>query len=254
MRTLIAIPTFNRRKVAELCLASVYKHRERAVVHLYDDHSTEYAGEVLAAYCDALFELPVPAPPISRSNPKGHGVHHLRWHQFRDFLQRPEFDTLYLTDSDALHDPGFMSVLELLLKTMRGTGEQLPICLFNSAFHTVPVNQVCGTGQLLVRRKAPGISHLYTREMVEIIVRELDRLGEDPDYHWDFIAPGFLERPFLNTATSYVEHFGAVAGSIHTAVGAWDYDRALNPTPYLQAIREPAIAYLEGRMAERPAL
>ncbi|HVU33133.1 MAG TPA: glycosyltransferase family A protein [Opitutaceae bacterium] len=249
MRTLIAIPVFNRLRVAELCLASVYRNRGNAVVHVYNDHSTEFEGAVLAPYCDELFELPPPPTPIMESNPQGRGIHHLRWHQFRDFLRRPEFDHLYFADSDALHDPRFMEVLEVLVRMMDANGERIPVCLYNSAFHAIPFNQICGNGEILIRKKAPGISHLYNREMVEIIVRELDRMGGDPNYHWDFIAPAFLNRPFLTTGTSYVEHLGAVPGSIHTEAGDWNRDRAVNPTPYLAAARQPAIDYLEGRAA-----
>ena len=42
------------------------------------------------------------------------GVDNLRWHQFRSFLEQDEFDVLYFTDSDAVHDPEYTDVLKTL--------------------------------------------------------------------------------------------------------------------------------------------
>jgi len=188
------------------------------------------------------------------SNRLGMGVQHLRWHQFRDFLHRPDFDLLYLTDSDALHDPCFMDVFRSLLSMLERAEHPLPICLYNSKFHNSNEANDGGTNQLLLRKTAPGISHLYTKPMVEKIVQELNKLGSDPDYDWDYIAPRMLALPILTTRVSYIEHFGATAGAMHTTAGDWNRDRALNPSPFLRTHRQSIIDYLEGFTQNPPAL
>jgi hypothetical protein len=90
--------------------------------------------------------------------------------------------------------------------------------------------------------------------MVVKIVQKLDQLEADPIYNWDYIAPALLGMPILTTQESYLEHFGAVPGSMHTGAGNWDRDRALNPTPYLAAQRKRIIDYLEGASALAPQL
>jgi hypothetical protein len=256
MKTLIAIPVYNRLKVSQLCLQSIYRNRESSVVHVYDDHSSEFSGDVLAPFCDELFRLPPRNRPVFKmeSNTQGMGVQHLRWYQFRDFLNRPEFDHLYLTDSDALHDPSYMEMLQLLEEMLDKTRQKIPICLYNSRFHCSPSNNMAGNTRLILRKSAPGISHFYTRDMVARIVCRLDALKSDPDYGWDYIAPQLLGLPFLTTANSFVEHFGAVVGSMHTRAGDWNRDRAINPTSYLAKLRGPIIAYLEGRTYTSPSL
>ena len=255
-RTLIAVPVYNRLKVSQLCLASLYQNRKGAVVHVYNDHSTEYSSDALAGYCDEIFLLPPSKKVVVQmeSNRDGMGVQNLRWYQFRDFLKRPEFDLLYLTDSDALHDPCFMEVFASLLSIMEKSGQVLPLCLYNSSFHNNNDNNAGRTKRLLLRKTAPGISQLYTRSMVEKIVFELDKFGTDPDYNWDYHAPNALGLPILTTDDSYIEHFGAVAGSMHTTAGDWDRDRALNPTPYLRSRRQDIINFLMGVLPSPPSL
>jgi hypothetical protein len=148
-----------------------------------------------------------------------------------------------------MHDPSFMDVLQSLVSVVKKTGRPMPICLYNSVFHDQPNNCVGGTDRLLLRKTAPGISHLYDRAMIARIVQGLATLAADPDYGWDYIGPAFLGVPFVTTKTSYVEHFGAVPGSMHTTAGDWDRDRALNPTPYLAARRQQVIDFLEGRLS-----
>lgn len=248
MKTLIAIPVYNRLRVAELCLQSVYQNRGDSVVQIYDDHSTEFSSDVLAPYCDELIKLPPSNRPVVKmqSNTKGMGVQHLRWHQFRRFLKQPEFDFLYFTDCDAFHDPTYMEVLKFLAEFLKKTERMFPVCLYNSTFHGAPANCLGSIGRLLVRATAPGISHLYSREMVETIVHRLDALQADPDYGWDYIAPRLLGLPFITTQDSFIEHFGAVPGSMHTQAGDWDRDRAINPTQHLAGLRDHLIAYLDG--------
>ncbi len=255
-RILIVVPVYNRLEVTRLCVGSLYRHKQGAVVHVYNDHSTDFTSDALAPFCDEVFLLPPSDKVVVRmeSNRRGMGVQNLRWHQFRDFLKRPDFDLLYLTDSDALHDPCFMDVLLSLQALTEKSGKPLPLCLYNSSFHSKGENAVGGTQRLLLRKTAPGISQLYTRPMVEKIVAELSKMDADPDYNWDYYAPSMVGLPVLTTRESYVEHFGAVPGSMHTAIGDWDRDRALNPTPYLRERRDGIIQYLCGHIASPPPL
>ena len=120
---------------------------------------------------------------------------------------------------------------------------KLPICLYNSVYHTLAT--VEDRGGVIVRSTGPGISQLYDKEMCKVIVDELDKLDEDPDYQWDYRCIEYLNRPIITTKHSYIEHYGAVEGSLHHATGDWDKDKAINPTQHLAKDRDKIIAYLE---------
>lgn len=176
------------------------------------------------------------------------GYNIFRWHQFREFVAQDEFEYIYFTDSDALHDPDYINVLKTThAKYKTSNGGKFPVSLYDTVWHSQPQNLLKEGADVYMRRTAAGISQLYSKEMATKIVSILDKQKEDPIYAWDYRAQEYLGLPFLTTKTSYVEHFGAVKDSMHTVQGQWDRDRALNPSTYLKDIRNDVIAYLEGR-------
>jgi hypothetical protein len=192
-------------------------------LQVYNDHSTEYDNDFLTPYADEVIKLPSKM-----------GIHSLRWHQFREFL-KTDFDFIYMTDGDVIHDPRFITVLEVLYETGDG---KLPVCLFNSAFHVEPRIILYRKNGVMLKGTAPGVSMFYDRAMVEKIVSMLDRHHDTSI--WDYTALKYLGLPWVTPETSYLEHYGG--GGIHNA--DYERDRAINPTEYLRERREGILRYL----------
>jgi hypothetical protein len=232
MKLLIVVTTFDRRAITELSLTQTSRFKRGAHVLVYDDHSTEYDLNWLSQFADT----------VERS-PKNMGIAALRARQFRDFLDSG-FDLLYFTDNDVIHDPAYVARLRRLYSLPAEM--KLPVSLFNSSFHNQPVNILKEVQDIQIRKTAPGVSQLYDREMVDQIVSGLQRSPElDGRYGWDYHLPALLQRPWIQSTTSYLEHFGA--GGMHNpdSEEAYERDRALNPTPFLAGIRDRIIDYLK---------
>jgi tetratricopeptide (TPR) repeat protein len=222
---LISVAAFNRKSVTQISLSQTKRYKP-SYCHLqvYNDHSTEYDNAFLKRYADEVIKLP------SRM-----GIDNLRYYQFRRFLHT-NFDLLYMTDTDVIHDPLYIKVLQVIYEM---SSRKLPVCLFNSKYH-VCTNLYSGKG-ILLRQTAPGVSMLYDKKMVETIVTKLDR--EDYTYlfdTWDCRALAYLGLPWIMPERSYLEHYGA--GGINN--DDYETDRAINPTQYLQLRRESILDYL----------
>lgn len=260
-KVLIVVPVWNRKKITELVLTQLYKHKgDNAELWVYNDHSTEYDNDWLKPMCDKVIKLPKSKKEVVKNekNSHGMGVQHLRWYQFREFLELDDFDFIYMTDSDALHDPDYMKVLlNLHGKYKTKSGVKLPVCLYNTIHHSQPQNTKFQNKEVLLRITAPGISMLYNKEMVKKIVESLNfyksKMGEDPKYGWDYFPSKWLNMPFITSKTSYIEHYGADENSMHTPKGMWDRDRAINPTEYLKNNRVDIISYLENK-SDKPKI
>lgn len=233
MKLLIAVPAYNRKAITGLCLENLEKYKGEAELWVYNDWSTEYGCEWLAQWADKVIQLPASSLRVVKNekNVKGMGVQHLRWHQFREFLDLDQFDYLYMTDADTLHDPGFVQQLESCAST--------PGTLYSSKTYPKEISTRWGT-----RDSAGGVSHLYSKQDCERVVARLAQAGRDPEYGWDYESVRYLGRGVRYTQTSYLEHFGA--GGLHSGPGRWDHDRAKNPTEYLRRLRPKVINYLEG--------
>ena len=232
MKLLIVVTTFNRRAITELSLWQTRRFKCDATFVVYDDHSTDYDVNWLARMADGVERAP-----------ERMGIERLRARQFRDFL-RSDYELLYFTDNDVIHDPTY--VLRLRRLYSLPDREKLPVCLFNSTFHAYPENILKEITNVQLRRTAPGVSQLYDREMAEQVVAGVERSPElEGRYGWDYHLPAVLKRPWIQSTVSYLEHFGA--GGMHNPnqPDAFDRDRALSPTPYLARVRESVIRYLE---------
>lgn len=252
MKILICVPVWNRWKITELVLDNLNKYKGDATLWVYNDWSTEYDNEDLKPYCDRVIKLPSnktnKKPFRMEKNINGIGVQHLRWYQFREFLKQDEFEYIYMTDSDAIHDPNYINILKDTWNKYKGkNGEKFPICLYDTVWHSQKENLLKEGNDVWMRRTAPGISQFYSKSMVQKIVEQLDQQKNDPDYAWDYRCLEYLKLPTITTKTSYVEHFGATKDSIHANEGEWDRDKANNPTDYLKNIRRSVIDYLENK-------
>lgn len=240
MKLLIVISTFNRKDITELSLWQTRRFKCDATLLVYDDHSTEYDVSWLACLADEVTK-----PPEKL------GIEKMRALQLRDFLATG-YDLLYLTDNDVLHDPNYVFRLRRLYSLPSEL--KFPVCLFNSWFHAQPENILKEIQDIQIRKTAPGVSQLYDREMVE---RMVSALRQRPhlwgQYGWDYHLPALLQRPWIQSTTSYLEHFGAHGMHNPAGLEGLDRDRALNPTRYLSRARESVVRYLVAG-GHRPSL
>lgn len=243
MKILIALATYNRPVITQLCLQNLQLVRSEDVkVVVYDDASTSYTKEYLLKFADDVVRFE-----------RNGGIERSRAKSIRDFVYRYiDFDLIYFTDNDAIHDPKFIEVIRSVSAWQRNRPEVLPFSLYNTLFHNRSENLISESGMFVVLKTIPGISQCYTREMAEIIVDVLNRSADfESTYGWDYIYTMVLGRPCLNTKVSFVEHFArdkheagmhsANSGTGPDALIDFERDRALNPTPYLIEIRDETI-------------
>ena len=102
MKILIALSTFNRIEITEMCLKNLSSVRSDDIkLVVYDDNSTTYNIATGSVYCDEIVRFP-----------KNIGIDSSRARAMRDFVYRfKEYDLLYFTDNDSIHDPDFVNVL-----------------------------------------------------------------------------------------------------------------------------------------------
>lgn len=247
MKILIALATYNRPIITELCLHNLAQCLDQdAALAIYDDCSTTYDGTFLGRYGSHVMRFP-----------SNRGINLSRLYAFKEFLTRfTDFELLYITDNDTIHDPSFLRMLRMLYRGSPADAK-LPIGLYNSVFHSRPDNILREMPNISVRKTCPGISQCYDRAMVAKIV---DHIDHNPGYerlpNFDFTWPFILGVPFIQTKQSFVEHFardrreggihGAYSGEGVAGLADFDRDRALNPTPYLAAIRGEVIRRILG--------
>ncbi|NWF75663.1 MAG: tetratricopeptide repeat protein [Nitrospirae bacterium] len=227
---LISVPVFNRKKITQLCLSQIQRYKtSRCFLQVYNDHSTEFDNQFLVEYADEVIQLP-----------NKMGINNLRLYQLRKFIQS-DFDFIYLTDNDVIHDPSFIKVLIFLYEL----GERkFPVCIYNTIHHMQPNVILFKNNFILLKRTSPGVSIFFDKKMVETIIKILDNVGDyQADFNWDYRVIAYLDRPVLTSVTSYLDHFGA--GGTHNL--DFERDRALNPTKYLLERRESIIDYLTGK-------
>lgn len=231
-RIMICIPCHNRKAVVEQCLPTVMEGMaDGDQCHGYNDGSTDYEEEsfLLGLGCD-----------VAHCG-KQHGIEVQRRLHFVDFDNSPQFSHLYLTDSDAIHDPFWRTYALRLQHQCAGA----PICLYNTQAHvrlngnTIEDNPA---SEVIWRRVAPGISYLLTREHCEKVLAALPHLPEH--WNWDWTVPALLGNHFAVSRVSYVDHIG-YGGMHHPENEGLDGgDRALFPTDFLVQKRKEVVAAL----------
>jgi hypothetical protein len=207
---------------------------------IYDDASSAYDASFLDPYCDGLLRFRLHG-----------GIERSRARAFRDFVHRySEFDILYLTDNDTIHDPVFIDVLNEFFAEQENYPFAHPVGLFRSVFHKNAIEQQFD--KFVVCKTCPGVSQAYNREMAEKIVYLLDTNPVmETVYGWDYHWPNVLQRPFLISKHSYLDHLGRDIneGGLHckkTGTSArsflrnYNRDRALNKTDPLEKISHQA--------------
>lgn len=248
MKILVAVASYNRPIITELCLQNLQLVRGSDVkIVIYDDHSAAYTKDYLLNFADEVIRFD------SRQ-----GIERSRARTFRDFLSNySDFDLLYLTDNDAIHDPCFVEKLRTIFLNQQQSNSPLkPVGLFNSVFHQTRI--IGQENECQIYETCPGISMCLSRPMVQKIVDYLDQnIRAESSYGWDMEWPKAISLPFLIPKISYVEHFArdrfesgmhsANSGvSIESALADFERDRALNPSNYLVKIRPEIIEKILG--------
>ena len=244
LKIFIALSTFNRKKITKLCLENLSKiisDDGNSELFIYDDASTTYDEKFLSKFSNNVLRFRVTG-----------GIERSRARSIRDFEYiYKDFDLFYMTDNDTIHDPKFLDILRAIYNSSSDKAEnKLPIGLYNSVFHTSSENIIHENDVLSIRKTCPGVSQCFDRTM---ITKMVNFLNKNPvyetlygfDYHW----PASLGIPFLQTKISYLEHFARDRDEkgIHSTftkenpMADFDRDKAINPTQYLNNIREKII-------------
>jgi glycosyltransferase involved in cell wall biosynthesis len=246
MKLLIALSTHNRPFITELSLQNLQLVRSETVkLIVYDDCSTAYDIEYLKKYADNVFRFDTNV-----------GIEYSRATAIKDFIFKyTDFDVIYFTDNDAIHDPEFVNTIQEIYDAGIKNQQFLPFSLFNSVYHRQGI--IKQTEKYCFQQTIPGISQGYTRAMAEAIFKKLNTTnGLDRQYGWDYIYTQILKLPCLVSSQSYVEHFARdrFEGGMHSqnsgtgseAFQDFERDRALNPTEYLVNIRPTIINKILG--------
>ncbi len=223
-KVLICVCTWERRNVVEMCMANLAAHKHNARLVIYDDGSTEYDKEFLRQFADEVHMLP-------RGEGKREGVHALRIMMAKEFTQRRDYDWLYMTDSDAIHDPNFMLRFEQMIRAEKNWGAY---SLFLSYYHTSDLKT-----HTQKSHGAAGISILFPRTSVAKI-KDYEQKNKQA---WDgAFCRQLADHEVLCSQISYVEHMGK--GGFNN-FDSWERVRARCPTKFLADMRPDAMARLE---------
>lgn len=209
--------TFEREQIARVCLENLAANvPDGAELHIWDDHSLEMDADWVARY------------GVFHREKEHYGIDRLRAVQLEKAWEAG-VEEVYLTDSDALHDPGWYPAAKRLYQY--GS----PVSLYNTRWHENGKIS-CGNGYSM-RAHAPGISmYLRRRDLGKIIGQGLD--------NWDWRLCDLLGNRCPTSEVSYVDHLGA--GGIHSGAYEWQRDVAESPTPYLRELRKQILGELRG--------
>lgn len=228
-RIYIPIPVHNRRRIVEQCIPTIYGTKLSCdTLEIWNDASTEFDNQFLSRFADTI-EM----TQIQRGIEAQRRAHFIKF-----WNMRHTFSHIYMTDSDAPHDPNWRSQALGLQRTHNG----LPVCLYDTKAHSkLQGNTVEDdpTKDYIVRRVMPGISYLLTVAHVERIMAHIQHLQD-----WDWFVPSILGHRCIISRTSHCDHIGL--GGLHhpSEAGLDDGDRAENPTAWLKAKRAEIVEEL----------
>ena len=232
-RIYIAVPTYNRLALAEQCIPTIRggMASDDALI-IYDDGSTEGIGSNEAIKGAANGFVPCESMGVDAQRRK----HILEFWGNREIHGCTH---LYLTDSDAIHDPGWRDAAIGLLNE-----HGAPVCLYRTQTHEDYKNNVfrsVPTENVIWQRFAPGVSYFLSLEMVRRIAHLIPER-----WSWDWHLPGLFGYKMAISRVSYVDHIGFQG--MHDQMqkpGHVSTERALNPTAWLVQKRAEILASLQ---------
>jgi hypothetical protein len=221
-KTIIYMPTFNRKAISLESIANMRAVKGAAHLHILDDASSEFDGRELVALGDS-----------GQVNTSNQGIDANRMHMLVEFYSS-EFEYCYFTDSDTLHDVDFLPRLFLM--------QQKTNCmcgLYNTTVahvHKDGFNIDVGD-DIIVRPTIPGISMFFDKSIaLRLLQYFLDAVRFRPNIiqqnrAWDWFFCKILPHVAMSQI-SYVEHM--YAGGMHDR---GTRDLGANLTPWLAAER-----------------
>ncbi len=163
-RILIVVSAYNRKKITALALRQIRRFMTPDCrLHVYNDHSSEYDSSFLSFYADDVTRLP-----------EKMGIDKLRWFQLRAFLET-DFEYLYLTDNDVIHDPDYLTVFDRLYEMEK---RRMPVSLFHNIFMLQTRLLLYYRNGIFIKTSAPGASMFLDRKMVETVVSVSRGMGD----------------------------------------------------------------------------
>jgi hypothetical protein len=237
-RLFIAIPTYNRLAIAEQCIPTVR------------DGMAD--GDALVVYDDGSQEKPWESPildntqGISFERCESMGIDAQRRKHILEFWRNRETHGcthLYLTDSDAFHDPSWRTVALALQAE-----HDAPVCLYRTQTHADYHNNIyrnVPTENVIWQRFAPGVSYLLTLAHCEILAYHMPE-----KISWDWWVPSMLGYRMAISRVSYCDHIDS--GGLHSPEKGIGPERATNPTPWLASKREEIINALNAQAGQKP--
>jgi hypothetical protein len=221
-KTIIYVPTFNRKAVALESIANMRAVKGAAHLHIVDDASKEYDGRDMVALGDS-----------GHANATNQGIDANRLQMLIEFYASP-YEYCYFTDSDTIHDQNF------LWRLFQMHEKSNCICgLYNTSspnHHKDGFNIDIGD-DILVRQTIPGVSMFFDKAMaLRLLQYFLDAARFRPDViqqnrAWDWFFCKIVPQVAMSRV-SYLEHM--YFGGMHDGATR---DSAANLTPWLVAER-----------------
>lgn len=231
MKIRVDVTCYNRKKITELCLLNLKKYNPNIHLRIYDDNSEDYNHEWLCPKGDSIRSYDMSTLEYGWQH-----IHLIRSKAFYEFLNE-DFDFLYLTDNDALHDPNWLTEATSLYNHFK-----LPVCLYISSYmynHSPYYKAQVDLKNSIIRGVTGGISMFLSRSHVNDIVQRLN--GNMIKDQWDCQVWNMLGNKFMIPKNSMVEHFGK--DGLHHKDFNSEY--AINPSIYLKNIKKHVIDYLD---------
>jgi hypothetical protein len=221
------ITTYNRKFITQQSLQNlkdinVQKH---GTLHINDDSSNEYNRDWLEAFGSDILTIS-----------KNTGVRPVMIGQLIEFRDQNDYEFLYLTNNDIIHDPTFVSEAMYFYEKYK-----LPVTLFKTKYHaTRTPKKYHGEGDYrcgimdrykdaYLLKSFAGVSLLLHKSHMKGIT---DEMLWEPASHggWDWRASDVFGNKFICPRTSFCDHFTLNGdGSMH---GNSD-DVAVTPTQWL---------------------
>lgn len=222
-RLYIAIPTYNRRRIAELCIPTVRAGMaDGDCLIVYDDGSQEKPWD-----SDAILKA---ATGFVASD--SIGIDAQRRKHILEFWDNREIhgcNFLYLMDSDSPHDPDWRKAA-MALHINYGA----PVCLYRTQTHADYHKNIFKDDpnqSVIWQRFSPGVSLLLSLEQVARIANMIPER-----WSWDWHIAGLFGYKMAVSRVSYCCHIDG--GGLHSPESGIGPEMATHPTDWLVKKRE----------------
>jgi glycosyltransferase involved in cell wall biosynthesis len=236
-KILIVFPVYNRLATLKHTIPNMKEMFKNHDVRIYDDCSTEPVEEYIKSQ--------LPNCTYIKAD-KNYGVREWIPYIINDLFQfTDQYDYIYKTDSDSLHDP---RAIEMMLSYSVNNYNH-PVCGFNLQHHEknkIDYNPPFATHKIQkahFKSYSFGISMFFPVEQYQMI----HKMPKVIDCPFDWIISQETQ-PWVFPNTSYVEHIGM--GGFHNKECNFDRCIAFKPTPYLKKLRDKILIESEKEFKE----